>query len=129
MTFKLYDYVSEDGTNEFKSWTRSLQKVELAKLNQRLDKLLLHGTSLRPEMLAGTGIGGLEKLRIKGTTQLRPLLCTGPIRPEDEFTLLFGAREKGDKWVPKDALQQAVDRKLKVKQNPTGRRKDHERVS
>ena len=129
MTFKLYDYVSEDGTNELRSWTLSLQKVERAKLNAKLDKLFLHGTSLRPEMLAGTGIGGLEKLRIKGPTQLRPLLCTGPIRTEDEFTLLFGARERGDKWQPKDALQQAVDRKLKVKQNPTGHRKDHERVS
>lgn len=128
MPFTLYDYLNSKAENEFKTWTTQLQKVERGKLNARLDWLYIHGTELRPEILAGTGLGGIEKLKVKGQTQLRPLLCDGPISVGLEFTLLLGAREKGDKWSPKDAPHKALVNKQTVLKNHS-RRKIHERVS
>lgn len=127
MPIKLYDFVNTNGTNEFKDWTRTLQSSERGKLNQRLDKLEQVGVAMRPVMLTGTGIGGLEKLRIKGNTQLRPLVTDGPINYGKEFTLLFGAREKGNNWIPANACQQALSRKAAIIED-TDRRVEHVRV-
>jgi hypothetical protein len=129
MPFTLYDHVDTAGKNDFKEWTESLQKTERAKLNQALDRLAMNGTVMRPHALAGTGIGGIEKLRVRGSTQLRPLLTDGPINTGSEFTLLFGAREVGDKWKPKDAPATAQQRKQELIKSPNLRRKPHERVS
>jgi hypothetical protein len=128
MPFKLYDYVDTRGKNKFKEWCESLTKVERIKLNERLDKLELHGPVMRPHVLAGTGIGGLEKLRVQGNTKLRPLLTEGPLNVGDEFTLLLGAREIGSKWVPATAKAEAEANKQAVINQGATRRKDHEKV-
>jgi hypothetical protein len=128
MPFKLYDYVDARGKNKFKEWCESLTKVERIKLNERLDKLELHGPVMRPHVLAGTGIGGLEKLRVQGNTKLRPLLTEGPLNVGDEFTLLLGAREIGSKWVPTTARADAEANKQAVINQGAARRKDHEKV-
>lgn len=127
MPFTLYDYLNAKGENEIKSWSQKLQQMEKGKLNAKLDMLAKYGTALRPETLAGTGVGGVEKIRVKGQTQLRPLLCDGPVAVGSEFTLLLGAREVGSKWSPKDAPEQALANKQKVISDHN-RRRAHERV-
>lgn len=89
---------------------------------------MLYGDALHPEMLTGTSVAGIKKLRVKGNVQLRPLLCNGPINVEKEYTLLMGAKEIGSKWVPKSAPTLANTKKQAVINDPNDRRIKHERV-
>lgn len=128
MPFLIYDYVNQHGLNEFKEWTFGLEKPQRAKLNERIDKLALYGDALYPEMLAGSSVAGIQKLKVRGNVQLRPLLCKGPVNIQDEYTLLMGAKEVGSKWVPKGAPSTAATKKAEVIKDPTKRRTKHERV-
>lgn len=126
MPYQLYDYVSPDGTNEILVWMKSLQKAELGKLNAKLDMLHLHGPGLRPHVLTGTDAAGIQKLRVRGSVQLRPLLCEGPQNVRIEFTLLAGATEVQEELRPRGVLDAAVERKREVAAD-LARRKKHER--
>lgn len=126
MPFQLYDYVSPDGTNEILVWMGQLQKAELAKLNAKLDMLQMHGPGLRPQVLSGTDAPGIQKLRVHGPVQLRPLLCEGPQHVHIEFTLLAGATEVQSRLRPKGVLELSVERKRHVAADQA-RRKKHER--
>jgi hypothetical protein len=127
--FALYDYVDGTGRNSFKEWTKTLQKDELAKLNQKLD-MLRREPELPPQLLAGPLEGKpIYKLRINGRVALRPMLCKGPINNDSEFTLLMGATEKDRVLNPVDAVDQAANRRAEVIANPGRRRIPHERVT
>lgn len=128
MPYLIFDYVNLQGVNEFKQWTTDLEKAQRAKLNEKIDKLEIYGDALYPEMLTGTPVAGISKLRAKGNVQLRPLLCKGPVDVSKEYTLLMGAKEVGSKWVPKGAPQSANTKKQAVIADPENRRKKHERV-
>ncbi|WP_143451845.1 hypothetical protein [Janthinobacterium sp. 35] len=128
MKFSIHDYVNNKGVNEFKRWTESLQQVQRGKLRERIDKLMLHGDTLFPEMLAGTSVAGVQKLKVHGKVQLRPLLCKGPIYVHQEYTMLLGAKEVGNEWEPGGAPEAAKSRKNEVAADPKQRRKSHERV-
>ena len=127
--FNLYDYVDGRGVNEFKEWTKTLQKNDLARLNQKLD-MLKREPDLPPQLLAGPLDGRpIYKLRINGRVALRPMLCRGPINNESEFTLLLGAVEQDRELVPLDAVDRAASRRREVITNPKKRRTKHERVT
>lgn len=128
MPFLIYDYVNDQRQNEFKDWTSGLEKKQRGKLNEKLDKLALYGDALHPEMLTGTGVPGIKKIRSRGNVQLRPLLCNGPVDIKKEYTLLMGAKEIGNKWVPKDAPSDAKEKKAEVIKDPINRRIKHERI-
>jgi hypothetical protein len=126
---KLYDYVDERGVNDFKAWSRGLQKPDLARLNSKLD-ILRREPSLPPQLLAGPLDGTpIYKLRINGRVALRPMLCKGPVNNDAEFTLLLGAEERDRRLVPLDAVSRAEQRRQRVIGNPQERRCDHERVT
>ncbi|NOT15348.1 MAG: hypothetical protein HOP21_07200 [Methylotenera sp.] len=129
MPYKLFDYVNAAGENEIKKWISSLEKKHRAKLNQKLDTLKIHGKTLLPELLSRTSESGIYKIRVHGNVQLRPLLCEGTVDVNSEFTLLLGAKEIGDKWVPKGAPTKANEIKSIVLGNPQNRRVNHERVT
>jgi len=128
MKYALFDYLTDKGINDFKTWTEKLQKTQRAKLNVRLDMLEQKGPELFPQILTGTNTAGIQKLRVPGKIQLRPMLCKGPINVKTEFTLLIGAIEKQGKLQPKKADQIADDRKKDVSKDNT-RRIKHERIS
>lgn len=128
MPYILYDYIDENGVNVFRQWSLSLQPKERGKLNAKLDMLRINGKDLLPEILTGTDIPGILKLRVKGQVQLRPLLCFGPIKVKTEFTLLMGAKEVGGKIDPKKAFETADSYKQHVIADPKNRRVPHERV-
>lgn len=125
--WKLFDYVNEHGINEIARWTRTLEKRQRIKLNQKLDMLQQHGPELPPQLLAGPIFGHIYKLKVKGNVQLRPMLCKGPIDNDREFTLLLGAIEIGDELdhSPEEA---ALIREI-VMAEPFWRRCDHERIN
>ena len=126
MPYTLYDFVDLNETNEFRTWMDNLQPDQLGKLEQKLDMLTLHGEALVPHTLTDSPVPGIRKLRIHGNVQLRPLLCNGPIDHHNEYTLLFGAKEIGGRWSPRNAPSKAQERKDQVIQSPGERRKPHE---
>ncbi len=128
MTFVLYDYVNGNGVNQIEKWARTLQVKDLGRLNAKLDMLSRVGPILIPDPLAGTSVSGIQKLKVKGNVQYRPMLCAGPISVDLEYTLLIGAKEVGSKLQPKNVEQTARDRKVEVIADPA-RRRLHERVS
>ena len=128
MTFQLFDYCCPDGTNEFKAWTQELQSKERGKLDAKLDMLHRMGIGLLPQVLTGTDVPGIFKLRAKGNVHLRPMLCQGPIEIDREFSFLIGAIEVGGKLKPSNAAEIAADRKEEIRQDPDNRRVRHERV-
>lgn len=128
MAFELWDFVDLRGKNNFKEWTATLQVKQLARLNERLDKLMQYGDALFPQMLSATPVPGILKLKIKGNVQLRPLLCKGPASVASEYTLLLGAKEVGDRWQPTNAPEMADLRRNQVRVDPKTRRTKHERV-
>ena len=127
MPFALYDYVTVDGSNPVLEWAQGLEVPQRAKLNAKLDMLAREGPNLRPQVLTGTDAPGIQKLRVKGNVQLRPLLCDGPAQVGEEFTLLAGAKEVGDVLRPAGVLDTAVSRKDEVVANPQTRRVEHVR--
>lgn len=128
MAYDLFDYLDASSRNLIKSWAEALQKTDRAKLNERLDKLAKHGDELIPRILTGTNVPGIQKLRIQGRVQLRPLLCKGPINVSVEYTLLAGAKEVGDALTPRGVEQTALARKQEVISDGA-RRKEHETVA
>jgi len=118
MIWELWDYINNKGENEFEEWTRKeLELDQIKRLNSKLDMLRLQGTFLGRQLLSNTDASHIKKLRFQqGNVQMRPLLCQGPGKEQDgsykkEFTLLCGAKEKGEEFVPKDALETAIERR------------------
>lgn len=128
--FNLYDYQTAAGRNQFKEWTRSLDKPQRAILNNRIKKLAQMGTGCPRGMLtpATGGYTHLLELVVNGKVALRPHLCKGPIDIESEFTFLLGATERDGSLVPPNAPKKAEERRLEVKANPDERRCVHESV-
>lgn len=68
------------------------------------------------------------KMQIHGDIQLRPKLCKGPVKNDDEYTLLLGAEERDRKLVPSNAKRDAESNRETVLAFPETRRKTHERI-
>jgi len=128
MTWSIFDYVTDNGVNDFKTWTQGLETRLRAKLNAKLDMLVRVGPDLPPSLLSNTRSTHIRKLRIQGNVALRPMLCEGPVKVGTEFTLLLGASERDRRLVPVDADHRAEERRQEVLRDPTERRCDHERV-
>lgn len=129
LQFPIYDYVNQQGRNEFKDWSSGLQKTERAKLNQHIDKLMIYGEGLYPRLPTDSDVPGILKIQITAAkVQLRPLLCRGPVNPGSEFTFLLGAKEKGSKWSPRNAPITADENKSAIIASAGARRKAHEKV-
>ena len=130
MAWRLYDYQNRRGENEIAAWTRGLQKKDRARLNEKLDRLAEHGTGLLPKLLSGPikGHRHIYELKINGSVALRPLLCKGPEDMDGEFTILYGAFERDNRFDPADAPDRADDNREKLIAG-TARRCIHERVA
>lgn len=125
----LYDYVDHRGNNAIKIWAEGLQKIQRAKLNQKLDQLQQHGTELSTGLLSDTTSTDIKKIRIKGNVAVRLMLCKGPISLDTEFTLLLGATERDGRLVPEDAVERAEERRKKIIKEPAKKRCHHDRIS
>jgi len=121
-TFK--DYVDSDGKNVVRSWLNGLPKPAKAKINTTIGFLEAMPRLEMPyvRVLKGTCAGLMELRVTSGNVQYRPLCCYGP--GEKEVTILFGAVEKGGKFVPLSACSIALMRKAQLSEG--GRTRDHD---
>ncbi|HZQ19604.1 MAG TPA: hypothetical protein VFA90_12850 [Terriglobales bacterium] len=128
MPWELYDYVSRRGENVIKQWCGRLQKRDLIRLTQRIDKLAESGHELCPG-LAGPihNSRHLYKIKVNGNVAARLFLCKGPISMETEYTLLFGAFESDDK-LPAGTLETAEQYRQEIISDRL-RRCIHERLT
>ena len=102
MNFKIWVY--QNGENLFYKWRNKMPKNQVAKLEERIEKLSMDGDGLFPNMLSRTNVNGILKFKIQGNPKLRPLLCKGPIIIDKEYTLLVGAKEVSWVFEPSNAL-------------------------
>ena len=123
--WKLFDYVDERGRNDVKRWMKGLEKPDRARLEAKLDTLEEHGPGLPSDLLSDTTDRNLKKMRINGRVAPRPILCVGPSDNSQEYTLLIGAVERDRKWVPKNALKMARERREAILRDPETRRCPH----
>ena len=106
-----------------------LGKGDRAKLDQKIDMLAQAGPNLPPGLLSGVPkYGHIRKLRVRGSVQLRPLLCFGPFDMNEEFTFLLGAVERDWKLRPHNAIERANENREELIAAPT-RREEHESLS
>lgn len=128
MVWSLYDYRDRRNQNPVRAWCRSLQKPDLARMNQRIDLLGEKGKDLCPG-LAGPlhGSPHLYKIKVNGRVAARMILCKGPIDMEAEYTLLLGAFERDDE-LPDGVLEIAEAYRQEIILDPANRRTLHERA-
>src|SRR5947209_15391252 len=126
--YKLFDFLTDRGRSIIQEWVKDerLSTRDRAALNVRFKRI----RQVDFELAIGSLISGpiykhVYKCVIHATVMLRPLLCRGPIKMEDEYTLLLGAIERNRK-LPKGAEEQAEENRQTVVDYPT-RRRPHER--
>jgi hypothetical protein len=109
-------YVSEDGTDEIRTWYDAQSK----RIQQKFLSRVMALRGLPPEewttplfrWLRGEG-QGIGEVRFKADgVQQRPLGFRGP--ESDVFTLLFPASEKNDRFLPRNAIEIALQLRAQV---------------
>jgi len=118
MAWDIYEFLDNRGERVIVRWVRTakIQKRARILLDQKIDLLREHGPELPPELLSPGPIDGghIYKLKVRGPVMLRPLLCKGPFSMEDEYTLLQGAIERGDKLPVGDVERAEENRQILI---------------
>jgi len=66
---------------------------------------------------------GIYYAKATGKIQLRPRLCRGPMRPNDEVTFLVRAEERGGDTIPADAADRAAGIMKEIAKDDSRRRR------
>lgn len=66
---------------------------------------------------------GIYYAKATGNVQLRPRLCRGPRRPNDEVTFLVRAEERDGKTIPSNAAKRAAEQMQAVSNDPSLQRR------
>jgi hypothetical protein len=107
--WKFKVFVSINNVCDFEKWFDSQIPEDRAKIKIFIDRLLIAESWSPKHVRPLSGYSKINELVIKGKKiQLRPLGCFGPTRKD--FTLLLGAIEKNDHFIPKDAPKKAETR-------------------
>jgi hypothetical protein len=116
MSWDVYEFLDSRSEPVIAAWVRKerVQKKARILLDQKIDLLREHGPDLPPGLLSSGPIDGghIYKLKVRGPVMLRPLLCKGPFRMKEEYTLLQGAIERGDVLPARDIEQAETNRKI-----------------
>lgn len=119
MSWEFLDFVDQRGVNQIKAWVEglapSVRSRVKAKFNERLRMLQVQPVLNDPKltkMLDGE-CDGLMEVRFRSQrVQYRPLAWYGP--STREITLLIGAEERENRFVPSNACQVALQRRTLV---------------
>ena len=135
MAAEIFDYVEADGSDPIQGWIAGLPVQQRSKVTAKIELLRRYGDENLPGFVTpAVGSGSIKEIKIGGNIAIRLLLCLGPIvmgRDEvtgksnpwvaPEYTLLFGAEERDNQYVPRDAVQQAERRRQAIVQNQARR--------
>jgi hypothetical protein len=109
-------YVSDDGVDQIRAWYYAQSTQCQAKFLARLRALeRLPANEWKPELfrwLRGEAQGLGEIRFFADRIQQRPLGFRGP--EPDVFTIIFPAKEKGDRFVPRKAIEVSLRRKREI---------------
>src|SRR3990167_1888469 len=111
--YRVYVFVDSKGRNVIFEWAKKqkIQKRDLIRIDQRVDRLSQAGTELVPQLIEPSSGPKREKhifeLPVGNDVAIRIMLCRGPFDMESEFTLLLGAVERDRRYVPADAPERA----------------------
>ena len=125
-----YDFIDQSGRNVIRDWldVQGQKKRPKAKLNFRMQNLEGWPRHLWVEPytkpLKGNCQGLIEIRADVQNVQYRLLGFHGP--GDREVTLVFGAHERGGKFVPRSACEIALKRKGEAENQPMGRRSMHD---
>lgn len=126
-----YHYLDDKGADVISGWIEGLQVRDKAILKQKTDHLQRIGPDegVKLKLLAGPLRDGrrritpIYKLHAKGSVQLRPMLCKGPVDNDAEFTILKEATEKNSRLIPPTAVEIAQERREIILADPCRRQK------
>lgn len=123
--WKFKVYISINNVCDFNKWYKDQIPEDRAKIDIFINRLKITETWSKKHVRPLTNYSKINELVIKGKKiQLRPLGCFGPQRKE--FTILMGATEKNDDFVPKNAPHQAEERQKLVMCDGERYTKDYE---
>ena len=120
MLWTFFEFLTTGNRGVFSEWYEGLAMEAQQDFDDLLRYLAVTPRHLwiRPQSAPVSGYRGLWKLRFKANgIQYRPIGFFGP--SPGQFTLLFPAEERNRKWVPKDAPDQAVRRRVTVQSDDT----------
>lgn len=123
----IFDYCDHRGRNVIEDWLNNgLEVPERARMSRKLDALRDNGPDLSSDLLSDTPSPHIKKIRVNGRVAPRLLLCRGPINmTSQEFTLLFGCKERDRAFVPPNAIATAIENRGYVIADAIHRRKPH----
>lgn len=114
-------------TSDIEEFIRGLDSGSQARLNAKIAALRENGfVLLGSNLLTDTKLPHIKEVRVNGRVAVRMLVCRGPVDGKKELTLLLGAVERDNKYVPKDALGIADGRRQRVAEDPDRRRVKYE---
>lgn len=115
--FKIKKYIESDKSSDLTDWHNGLDDIGRALFTARMEYLTAQRVEEWDMPYFRKLDHGISEIRFKcKKVQQRPLGCFGPNR--GEYTFLFPAIEKGDKFVPRDAITRARERKHTVETEP-----------
>ena len=120
----IYDYLAANRVNPIEEFMRtSIEARERARLLAKIQALRSSGYEiLGGNMLTDTREKHVKEIRVNGNVAVRMLLCRGPVDGNKEATLLFGALERDNLYVPRKAPERAEERRQQVAADPSRRR-------
>ena len=122
--YQLYDFLDDRGRSVIQEWVRR-EKITVrdrAALNIRFKRIRQVDFALaHKSLISGPIYKHVYKCVIHGDVMLRPMLCRGPLKIEEEYTLLLGAIER-DRKLPKGSMEQAEQNRDTLIAYPTKRR-------
>lgn len=122
--YQLYDFLDDRGRSVIQEWVRreKLTVRDRAALNIRFKRIRQVDFVLaQKSLISGPIHKHVYKCVIHGDVMLRPMLCRGPFKAEEEYTLLLGAIER-DRKLPKGSVEQAEQNRDTLIAYPTKRR-------
>ena len=119
--YKLFEFLTDRGRAVIHEWVKDerLSARDRAALNIRFKRIrqvdfdLANGT-----LISGPIFKHVYKCVIHATVMLRPMLCRGPMKIEDEYTLLLGAIERNKK-LPEGTKERAEENREALISYPT----------
>jgi hypothetical protein len=116
--YKTKKFIDEHGNSDLTAWHESLDDTGKAVFSVRMEYLCACNDPIDWSLPYCRPLSnGISEIRFKSRkVQQRPLGYFGP--GIKEFTFLLPATEKGGKFIPKNAVERAEDRKKIIEKNP-----------